>query len=173
MSLFAAAWTVACIKSLAERGAEAVTLFETTGWRGVMENEDGPPMPDHFPSLPGCVFPVYHVLAALGDFAGAEILGVDSCLPLQVQALALRRPGATRLLVANMMADEVEAELQGLTRAASLKLLDERNAERAMREPEAFVAEPPDSVSCPEGVFELSLLPYAVAIIDLEEDSGG
>ena len=37
LSPFAAAWTLAMIKQLAENGAASVTLFETTGWRGVME----------------------------------------------------------------------------------------------------------------------------------------
>ena len=58
LSLFAAAWTLAMIKALAEAGADSVTFYETTGWRGVMETAAGSPLPEKFPSIPGAVFPL-------------------------------------------------------------------------------------------------------------------
>jgi hypothetical protein len=172
VSLLAAAWTVGCLRSSAESGADAVTLFETTGRRGIMEAGDGSPMPELFPSLPGCVFPVYHVLAALKGIAHGRVLAVESSRPLDVQALAVEQLSGVRLLVANMTDGRTVAELRGLASAACVKLLDERNAERAMREPEEFVAEPPDVVECAGGRLELELLPYALAVIDLVEEPG-
>ncbi|MBM3848114.1 MAG: hypothetical protein FJ405_17730, partial [Verrucomicrobia bacterium] len=55
LSLFAAAWTLAMIKAVAESGPSSVTFYETTGWRGVMETMSGSPLPAKFPSVPGGV----------------------------------------------------------------------------------------------------------------------
>jgi len=75
-------------------GASAVTYFETTGWRGLMEVEAGSLLPEKFHSIPGAVFPVYHILAEVADFtAGAEVLAADSADALKVQGLALRSGG--------------------------------------------------------------------------------
>ena len=76
MSLFGAGWTLGSIKYLSESGASSVTYYETSGWRGVMETADGSPLPEKFRSLPGAVFPLYHVLADVGEFAGGKGLGL-------------------------------------------------------------------------------------------------
>ncbi|MFT4041167.1 MAG: hypothetical protein QM692_23500, partial [Thermomicrobiales bacterium] len=57
MSLFGAGWTLGSVKYLAEAGAEAVTYYETTGWQGLLETEEGPATPALFPSLPVEVYP--------------------------------------------------------------------------------------------------------------------
>src|SRR5207244_12818066 len=62
-SLLGAAWTLASAKHLAEAGAASLTYFETVGWRGVVEADEGSPVPDRFRSLPGMAFPLFHVLA--------------------------------------------------------------------------------------------------------------
>ena len=74
MSLFGAGWTLGSIKYLAAAGAASATYFETTGWRGVMESAAGSPAPARFPSLPGAVFPLYHILADAGEFAGGDVI---------------------------------------------------------------------------------------------------
>ena len=72
-TLFAAGWTLGSLAALARAGADFVTYFETTGWRGVIELEEGCELPDRFPSTPGCVFPVYHVLADLAAVTDSEV----------------------------------------------------------------------------------------------------
>ncbi|MEZ4678122.1 MAG: hypothetical protein R2932_28290 [Caldilineaceae bacterium] len=75
ISLFGASWTLGSIKYLAESGAvDSITYYETTGWRGVMERAAGSPLPEKFSSMPGAVFPLYHVLADVGEFAGGEVV---------------------------------------------------------------------------------------------------
>ncbi|HTE18107.1 MAG TPA: hypothetical protein VK689_06970, partial [Armatimonadota bacterium] len=101
-SLFGAAWTVGSVKYLAESAAAGVTYYETTGWRGVMEMAAGSPLPHRFPSRPGEVFPLYHVLADVGELAGGEVLHSRSSQPLKVEVLALRKDGVVRLLLANL-----------------------------------------------------------------------
>ncbi len=87
MSLFGAAWTLGALKRLAESVTASVTCFAPTGWRGVMETEAGSPLPEQFPSLPGAVFPLYHVLAEVGEFAAGEIISLSSSDPLMVIGL--------------------------------------------------------------------------------------
>ena len=100
MSLFGAAWTVASLKHLAGSGAQSVTYYETTGWRGVMEREAGSPAPQLFPSVPGGVYPMYHVFADVAEFAKGTVLETQSTRPLEVEALALNDDASLRMLVA-------------------------------------------------------------------------
>ena len=44
-SLFLAAWTVGALASFVVSGAQSMTLYETTGWRGIMEREAGSATP--------------------------------------------------------------------------------------------------------------------------------
>ena len=101
MSLFGAAWTVGSVKSLAEAGAAALTYFETTGWRGLVERERGSAS-SAFASLPGQPFPLYHVLARVCGWRDAELLDCISSDPLGVTALAVRRNEETTLMLANL-----------------------------------------------------------------------
>jgi hypothetical protein len=136
MSLFGAGWTLGSLKYLAEAGVESVTHYETTGWRGVMERESGSPAP--FPSLPGAVFPLYHVLADAGEFAGGEVLRTVSDNPLSVEALALRKAGRTALLVARLTGDPDGVRLPGLGLDTRMRILADVNAVTAMRTPDTF-----------------------------------
>ena len=138
MSLFGAAWTLATLAALAPIGVESLTLFETTGWRGVMETEAGSPLPAGFPSLPGAVFPLYHVLADLGEFAGGDVLDLAMEPSAAVAAIAVRKRGATALWLANLTREPRQVRLFGLPAPVNLRRLDETNVLAAMTEPEAF-----------------------------------
>ena len=140
-TLFAAAWTLGSIASLAGGGADSVTYFETTGWRGVMETDEGSPLPDRFPSLPGCVFPVYHVLADLAGLAGSEVRPVVGDVPLRVQGLAWKRDGDGTVWLANLTSQPQQVRLPDDIRASGgtrLRLLDRANVSEAMTSPETF-----------------------------------
>ena len=101
---FAAAWTTLSLASLAEAGTiDAVTYFETTGWRGVMEASTGSMDPVNFPSEPGRTYPVFDVLEAVSGFSRARHL--TSSRPEVVGALVVEGESAARLLLANL--DEV------------------------------------------------------------------
>ena len=125
LSLLGAAWTAGSVKYLAEAGVASVTYFETTGWRGVLERESGPELPARFPSQPGQVFPLYHVLADLGDLKGAELVECRSSDPLTVVGLAARRDGRTSLLVANLKPEAQRFRLEGIGGPATLRRLNE------------------------------------------------
>ena len=55
-----------------------------------METAAGSPLPRVFRSLPGAVFPLYHVLADAGDFAGAGVLPWTSGNDLVIEGIARR-----------------------------------------------------------------------------------
>ena len=166
MSLFGAGWTLGSIKYLSETGASSVTYYETTGWRGVMETATGSPLPDKFRSIPGAVFPLYHVLADVGEFAGGEILPSKSSDTLKVEGIALRKDGKTRILLANLTPNSQRIGVGNLPENVRVRRLDETNAQAAMTSPETFRAETGELTQTVDGVVELNLLPYAIARID-------
>jgi D-apionolactonase len=156
---------VGSLKYLAESGVDNITYYETSGWRGVMETEAGSPLPDKFLSLPGSVFPVYHVLADAGEFAGAEVIPTVSSDILQLEGLALYKEGKTRVLLANLSAEPQRVVLHNLNGPVQVRYLDETNAIEAMRSPEEFRQEEGESQHL-NSPLELTLQPYAIARID-------
>jgi hypothetical protein len=161
-SLFTAAWTVGSVQAMALGGARSVTYYETIGWRGVMEHEEGSPLPEKFYSIPGGVYPVYHIFSALADFNGADVLSTTSNNPLKVQGLALRKEDRMRLLIANLSPETQTFILKGLPLTATFILLDETTASEAMQFPEAFRSR--HAMKILTGLH--GLRPYAVAMLD-------
>ncbi len=166
MSLFGAGWTAGSLKYIAESNVASVTYYETTGWRGVMELESGSPVPDVFRSLPGGVYPLYHVLADVGDYAAGEVLPTTSSDTLKVNGLALRQRGKTRVILANLSPDAQQVTIRNLGERVRLRSLDETNAEQAMQAPEEFRAKRGQTRQTTSGTLEVNLLPYAVVRID-------
>jgi hypothetical protein len=166
MSLLGAAWTVGSLKYVCESGAYSVTYYETSGWRGVMETERGSPLPEAFRSLPGAVYPLYHVLADVGAYASGVVLPTVSSEPLRVVGLALSRGKGTRLLVANLRPEVQCVEIQNLPARVWIRRLDETNAEEAMRRPDTFRAQRGEERTAADGTLALTLLPYAVARVN-------
>jgi hypothetical protein len=166
MSLFGAGWTLGSLKYLAESGAAYATLFETTGWLGVMERAAGAPLPDKFPSFAGGVYPLYHVLADVGDFAGGDVLTSRANEPLVVNSLALRKDGQTRVLLANYTEAPQTVTVQGLSGDVRVKTLDASSAPAALTDPAAYRAAAGEAVSVGPDGLTLTLPPYAIARVD-------
>jgi hypothetical protein len=168
MSLFGAAWTLGSFKYIAESGAvDYVTYYETTGWLGVMETEAGSPLPDKFPSTPGTVFPLYHVLADIGEFAGGQVRPVKSSDPLRVEGMLLQNAGNNRLrlLLANWTDQPQQVQVLFGT-GGVICVLDETNVEEAVQSPQSFRAR-----SGEPAIDLLTLRPFAIAHIELEPTS--
>lgn len=166
MSLLGACWTLTSLKYLAESGAASTTYYETTGWRGVMETKAGSAVPERFPSLPGAVFPLYHVLADVGEFAGSSVVRTQSSDTLVVDGIAFRRGDAIRVLLANVTNQPQQVRIEGLPAGVLVRGLDERNVIQAMEQPDVFRAESGQEHTIHDGILELTLAPYAVARID-------
>ena len=168
MSLFGAGWTLGSIKHLAGSGTYSVTYYETTGWRGVIETEDGPSLPRKFRSVAGGVYPLYHVLADVGEFAGGHLLSTTSSAPLNVEGMALQKGERFRLLLANLgpKVQYVRVLNSKLGDYVQVKRLDEFSGEGAMRSPESFRSKPGLLQQTSGNQIELALLPYAIVRVD-------
>jgi D-apionolactonase len=165
-SLFGAGWTVASAKHLLEAGASSITFFETVGPRGVVESEAGSSFAA-FPSRPGQAFPLYHVLADLGDWRQTVLVPSSSPDPLTVDALAVRSEAGVHALVANLSREMQRCRIGPLSsEEARLRVLDEDSVEVAGRDPEAFRQGPESRSRSPGGALELELRPYSVVRVD-------
>lgn len=170
-SLFAAAWLVGSLRAMALGGASAVSYFETTGRRGLMETEAGSPMPGKFRSIPGAVFPVYHVLADVADYVSdgsliyPEVLAATSSNALKMQGLALSGGDSQRLLIANLTSEIQAVTVRGLPAQVSVRYLDETNVVEAMINPESYRAQI-STRDTTNGKHKFDLCPYAVIKID-------
>ncbi len=167
LSLFAAGWTLGSIHRLARAGADSLTYYETVGWRGVMERDVGLTHRDLFPSQPGMLFPLYHVLADVGEFTGGELLPAEVEDPLAMEALALRLGDRLRVLVASFQdaSRTVRLALPALE-DATIRILDETTYAKATRDRAAFRAGAGDPLPIQANVATLELQPFGVATID-------
>jgi hypothetical protein len=121
-----------------------------------------------FPSIPGGVFPLYHVLADFNEFAGGDVLPSVSSLPERVECLALSKGGRTRILLANLGpgSESVQVAALGLGSQVLVRKMDETNAEEAMSDAAAFRAHPGAPMTADRGTLELNLRPYGIIRID-------
>jgi hypothetical protein len=166
VSLLAAGWTAGCVYHLSQSGAASLTLYETTGWRGVMETEEGSRLPGQFQSLPGAVFPMYHVLADIGEFAGGRVIPTQSSNPLAGLGLGLMKDGRIRLLVTNFTGGEQEVVVEGLEGPVRMALLDEANAQASMTQPDWRQSQNGTPGAAHDGLLHFRLRPFGVARID-------
>jgi hypothetical protein len=166
MSLFGSGWTLATLKYLAESGVASVTFYETTGWLGVMERDGGCPLPDEFPSRPGMVFPLFHVLADANELADGYVLPSVSSDPLTFDGLALRRGDSTAVLLANLTSRTRTVTVSGLGAGAWVRVVDETTFDRASADPLGFRNGSVNRLDTSGGSLTLTLRPYAYAGID-------
>jgi hypothetical protein len=163
-SLLGAAWTLASAKHLSEQGAAAITYFETVGWRGVIQGDGDPPLPDQFPARSGQAFPLAHVLADICELRGWEVLGCECTRPLEAAGLAARGPdGQIVALIANLTPRSARVDLAGTAGRGLVRRLNEDAAESAMFEPERFRGA--QAPAAP--IDELALAPYETVRIDI------
>jgi hypothetical protein len=165
-SLFAAGWTLGSINALANSGVDALTYFETTGWKGLIERRDHPLRIAAFHSWPGMVFPIYHVLADVGEFRDGEALPVALGDGLRVQALALRDGERLRVMLANMTPDPRSVSLAApFAGAVSARQVDADTVLLAASDPAAFRASG-IALAADDGLLSLTLPPFAVVTLD-------
>jgi hypothetical protein len=168
-SLLGAGWTLASVKHLAEAGAASATYFETTGWRGVLETEQGSPVPQAFCSWPGMVFPLYHVLADLGEWKDGTVVALGSSVPLAIEGLAVRENGRLHVLTSNLTPASQRVRIPALAgEEVTLRRLDERSFDAAAGDPEEFRATA-EQATAGEAGLELELTPFETVRIDPAE----
>lgn len=172
VSPFAAAWTLSMLKRLAEGGAQSVTFFETIGRQGVMERKQGASS-SQFPSRPGQVFPLYYALAAIGSYAGGEVLETVSSDPMRVEAIALAHGRQRCLWLANLTSTRRKVLVRGLAGALRRLDLDWGSSETWMTEPDAFLDREPREIVVETGSgYEVELTGYQFVRLDWIESPG-
>ena len=124
-----------------------MTIYETTGRRGVLDGAQ--------------VFPMYHVFAGVAEFGG-KLIATKSSDTLKVDGLALCKGKRTRVLLANMTGETQAVTLKGLGTRATLKMLDASTAGMALNKPEVWRTRPGEAFTSTK----LTLMPYAIAQID-------
>jgi hypothetical protein len=120
---FAAAWTLGSLSNLAQAGVTSLTYYETTGWRGVIEAEQGAALPAKFPSQAGTPFPVYHLFEALAPFAGGQVLSATPNDPLLVAAMSLTQGDRQCTIIGNLRDADQRVALHGLRGPITLHTL--------------------------------------------------
>jgi hypothetical protein len=168
MSLFAAAWTVGSLHALASGGADSVTYYEMTGWRGLMETDDGSPLPEKFRSFPGMVFPVYWVFSFLADAKDASWLQFTSNVLLKLEGLAFQKNNRLRLIAANLQPYAQQIYLRSLPEGAvTLRRLNEDTMMIAASDPDTF-EKLSEAVASDTGALLLNLKPYETAFVEIQ-----
>jgi len=168
MSLFAAAWTVGSVRSLSWGGADSVTYYETTGWRGLMETEQGSPLPEKFRSFPGMIFPVYWVFAFLADARGAAWLRLRWDQPLLLDGLAFQQGDRLGIAVANLQPRSQEVHLSPAPEGeATVRRLNEDTMAAASTDPASFVQQS-ETLAVNAGQVVHTLKPYETAFFEFK-----
>ncbi|HEY4959042.1 MAG TPA: hypothetical protein VII31_14620 [Caldimonas sp.] len=162
--LFAAAWTLGYVSSLAGTGIETVCLGAPTGPLGIIHRPGDSKQP-YFGALGrSAVYPAYHVVGGLTRAAGAALVATRSSDNARVRGLAYRAKGATLLWLANMTAQEQSVSVAHAGAGSFGIVLDETTFEQATTEPAAFQA---DVKSL--DTRRLALRAYAVALICIND----
>jgi hypothetical protein len=152
---------LAVLKAIAEGDVESVTLFETTGWLGVMANETAVASAGSDSSAMKGVYPVYHVLADMYGFGRGTAIPTKSSEPLAVSAMYLEAGGARRLILANLTATSRRVSLVRFEGIERLRILDASTMLEATQNPEAFRRR-----SAPFHSREFELPAHALATLD-------
>jgi len=167
-SLFCCGFALGSIAQLALAGARSITLFDSAGWSGIIEDVRGAWLRHLFGTpVPHAVYPVYHLLADLADYARATLRAVHVDDPLRVQALLLEDDGRQRICLANLTPAPVTVVLAA-SGTVHVRTLDEHVLARALAEPDVFRASSSHVTSHADGMITLSLGPNAYVRIDLE-----
>ncbi|HEY0074078.1 MAG TPA: hypothetical protein VGB77_08260 [Abditibacteriaceae bacterium] len=162
MSLFGAAWTLGSLKTLCEAGAASLTYYETTGMKGVMQQENAASH-SQFPAPPGTVFPLFYALQ-IGEDSRGEIFEAKSSSPSQVIALHIWDGAQFYLWIANLTAIKQNVRFRGRYRKAYLSILNSDTVLQTMNL-ERFMGSEWQSINLKTGL--LSLPPYALARLSL------
>jgi hypothetical protein len=173
-SLVCASFTALAAKFLAAGGAAAVTMFETTGDRGVVARSVDSARPTRLGAVEvpaGAAFPVCHVLSVWGRWSGRRLARVRSSEPSSVDGAACLIGERLEVLLANATAEAAEVELEapwlGPVATGSVRRLDAPSVEagwssgaisRGFSDPEEIRG----------GQVALQLAPYGLALVEVK-----
>ena len=163
--LFAAAWGLAYLATLARTDVEAMSLGAPTGPLGIVYRKTDYAQP-WYDSLKGpAVYPLYHVVSGLAHGIGSKLVAADSSDAAKVQTLAYRAKKGTIVWLANLTADEQTVALKGASGPVFSAMLDESTFVTATTDPKGFQA----GYKAIGDPGKIKLKPYAVAILAVND----
>jgi len=163
--LFAAAWGLAYLATLARTDVEAMSLGAPTGPLGIVYRKTDYAQP-WYDSLKGpAVYPLYHVVSGLAHGIGSKLVAADSSDAAKVQTLAYRAKKGTIVWLANLTADEQTVALKGASGPVFGAMLDESTFVTATTDPKGFQA----GYKAIGDPGKIKLKPYAVAILAVND----
>lgn len=153
-SLLGAAWLVAALASLVRSDVDVMTLLDLEGPDGLFRE--------------GRVIPSYHVLADLHEFADGDLI-VGLGTGRRAAGFAIVLDESFRAIVANLTPQPLTLSVVAAGDGPHVvKVLDERNVERATTAPAAWREEAGEAIEPDEGTITIDLGPYGVARIDAD-----
>ncbi len=87
-TVFAAQWLLGSLKFLTQSGADLITCFENVDWRGFIQGDFEPSVPEKFSAQKEDVFPVFELLKEFDGFD--EVMFSESSSPLEVDGIVLK-----------------------------------------------------------------------------------
>lgn len=167
-TLFAAGWTLASIKNLAESGVSSVTYYELIGPRGIMRSAvDAAVAGSGSGDSAGAVevFPLFHVLADVLEYSHGHVCKIQSSDPLNATAICLKHAERERIVVANHTPRTIAVTVPLQNGQWSKRSLDSTTVRFAATDPDLF-RQTRDFFEPGGNDFELTLLPHAVITLD-------
>jgi hypothetical protein len=163
--LFAAAWGLAYLATLARTDVEAMSLGAPTGPLGIIYRKTDYAQPWYDSLKAPAVYPLYHVVSGLAHGIGSKLVAADSSDAAKVQTLAYRAKKGTTVWLANLTADEQTVALNGASGPVFGAMLDESTFVTATTDPKRFQAGY-KSIGDPG---KIKLKPYAVAVLSVND----
>jgi D-apionolactonase len=159
--LFAAAWTLGYLATLARTGAKAIAFGAPTGPLGIIYRKANHKQP-WYDQLGGpAVFPAFHVISGVTRGAGQKLVDAKSSDPAKVCTLAYKGKKGTTLWLANLTAENQTVSLSGAKGAVFGTTLDEDSFVSATTDPQGFQKRWKAMKNT------LTLKPYAVAVVSI------
>jgi hypothetical protein len=161
--LFAAAWTLGYIATLARTGIQAISFGAPTGPLGIIYRKADHKQPWYDQLGAPAVFPAFHVISGVTRGAGQKLVDAKSSDPAKVQTLAYKGKKGTSLWLANLSAENQTVKLSGAKGAVFATALDEDSFVSATTDPRGFQKRWKAMNNA------LTLKPYAVAIVSIDD----
>ena len=163
MSLFGAGWTIGVLSRLLYSKVNSLTFFETTGWRGLMETENGSIQSNKFYSIPGGVFPLYHVFADIGEFRSGSLINSFSSDPQKIICMGMKKGNYIQLIISNLSHKKQYVMIHGISNKINLRWMSEDTFEKMMVFPEDFRLSEPYEITPVDSTVSLEFLPFSIA----------
>ena len=101
-----------------------------------MESEKNLQSSQEFHSIPGSVFPVYHIFADIGEFMPGSLINIESSDPKKISCIGMKNENQIQVILSNLTPDNQSVKIPGYSKKANIQLLNESTFEKMIISPE-------------------------------------